>query len=332
LTRGSWWPPILGLVPVVYVILSYQNCELLVGRRFTYQEPSVAPESPEQVPETLAQAGAQTGRPIGVTAITEGILSRDCLALPRWDGDWAQRILWRWLTPREQVLANVVFPQPLAIARPWGRIVRHLFIATVVWQVTRLLVPSMENMVLIFAMLVPVLEVLNQSWPAGSAFRTIRTFGIRISLLAPYPIAFNEIANLLLKCTIIQLPAVTAIVACLSLTYAESHGLPWVNGLTMGLRITLILMALRLALLVLNFGSMSNDTSRSWQRTLVALAVCIMEIGLFVGLAAGALLIPAESLAWLSGLILLGTQYAFLRYYGWLWNRGTIDLMSLDAH
>ena len=99
----------------------------------------------------------------------------------------------------------------------------------------------------------------------------------------------------------------------------------------MGLRVTLILVALRLALLVLNFGSMSNDTSRSWQRTLVALAICVIEICIFVGLAAGALLAQAETLAWLSGLCLVATQYGFLRYYGWLWNRGSIDLMSLDA-
>jgi hypothetical protein len=331
LAYGSWWPPILGLAPIMYVLWSYQDCERLVGGRFTYQEPSVAPEPPEQVPEALVQAGAQTGRPIGVTAITEGILSRDCFALPRWDGDWAQRILWRWLKPREQVLANVVFPQPLAIVRPWGRIMRHLFIATVVWQVTRLLIPTLENIVFVFAMMVPLLEVLNQSWPAGAAFRTVRTFGIRISLLAPYPVAYREISNLLLKCTIIQLPALAAIVTCVSLIYEASHSLPWLNGLLIGLRITLILVALRLALLVLNFGSMSNDTSRSWQRTLVALAICVIEICIFVGLAAGALLAQAETFAWLSGLCLVGTQYGFLRYYGWLWNRGSIDLMSLDA-
>ncbi|MCE0498378.1 MAG: hypothetical protein LV481_10585 [Methylacidiphilales bacterium] len=331
LAGGSCWPPILGLVPIAYIIWSYQNCERLVSGRFTYQEPSVALESSEQVPEALVQAGAQAGRPVGVTAITEGILSRDCFVLPYWDEDWVQRILWRWLTPREQILANFVFPKPLTMIRPWGRIMRHLLIATVVWQIMRILIPSMENIVLIFAMMVPLLEVLNQSWPAGAAFRTVRTFGIRISLLAPYPVAFQEISNLLLKCTVIQLPAVAAIVTCLSLTYAASHSLPWLNGLLMGLRVTLLLMALRLALLVLNFGSMSNDTSRSWQRTLVALFVCIFEICLFVGLAALALFIPAEPWAWLSGVSLVGTQYGFLCFYGWLWNRGSIDLMSMDA-
>jgi len=331
LAGGAWWTPLVGLVPIAYVIWSYRKCERLVGGRFTYQEPHVAAESSEQVPEGLAQAGAQAGRPIGVTAIMEGILSRDCFALPRWDEDWAQRILWRWLTPREQVLANFVFPKPLTMVRPWGRIIRHLLVAVAVWQVMRILIPSTEKLVLIFAMIVPLFEVLAQSWPAGVAFRTIRTFGIRISLFAPYPISFRELSNLLLKCTAIQLPMVVAIATFLSLAYAATHGLPSLQGLLMGMRITLVLAALRLALLVLNFASMSNDTSRSWRRILVALFVCVIEICLFVGLAAWTLFAPPEPLAWLSGVSLVGTQYGFLRYYGWLWNRGSIDLMSMDA-
>ncbi|MEI9999451.1 MAG: hypothetical protein WDO13_09930 [Verrucomicrobiota bacterium] len=331
LAGGPWWPPLLALVPIAYVIWNYRTCERLVGGRFTYQEPDVAPMASEQVPEALIQAGAQPGRPIGVTAITEGILSRDCFALPPWDRDRVQQALWRWLTPREQVLAPIVFPQPLAMVRPWGRIVRHFLIATVVWQLARILFPSTENLVLLFAMMVPFFEVLGQSWPSGIAFRTVRTFGVRISLLAPYPIAFHEISSLLLKCAIIQLPMVTAIAIAFSLTYALSHGMPWLSGLLMGLRVTLVLVALRLALLVLNFASMSNDTSRWWLRTLVALAICVLEIGLFVGLAGGTLFSPAELPAWLAGVTLIATQYGFLRFYGWLWNRGSIDLMSLDA-
>jgi hypothetical protein len=328
---ADWWPPLLTIIPMAYIIWSYRTCERLVGERFTYQEPHVEPEASEQIPEALVQADAQTGRPIGVTAITEGILSRDCFALPRWNGDWVQKALWRWLTPREQVLANIVFSQPLAMVRPWGRIVRHFLIGTVVWQLARILVPSSEKFVLIFAMMVPFFEVLAQSWPSGAAFRTVRTFGIRISLLAPYPITFHELSSLLLKCAVIQLPMVTSIATCFSLIYALSHGLYWVNGLMLGLRITLVVVALRLALLVLNFASMSNDTSRSWQRTLVALAICVLEICAFVGLAGGTLFVPFEATAWLSGVTLVGTQYGFLRFYGWLWNRGSIDLMSLDA-
>ena len=211
-------------------------------------------------------------------------------------------------------------------ARLFGRI-----IGTVVWQLARMLIPSSEKLVLIFAMMVPFFEVLAQSWPSGTAFRTIRTFGIRISLLAPYPVTFHEISSLLLKSAVIQLPLVGAIATCFSLIYAVSHGMPWLYGLLLGLRITLVLMALRLALLVLNFASMSNDTSRSWQRTLVALAICVLEICAFVGLAGGTIFTPLELPAWLSGVILVGTQYGFLRFYGWLWNRGAIDLMSLDA-
>ena len=328
---GAWWPPLVGLVPIAYVIWSYRTCERLVGGRFIYQEPHVAPESPEQLPEALVQAGAQTGRPIGVTAIEESVLSRDCFALPHWDEDWAQRTLWRWLTPREQVLANFVFPRPLPMVRPWGRIIRHLLIAVVVWQVARILIPSAEKQVLICAMAVPLFEMLGQSWPTGATFRTVRTFSVRISLLAPYPIAFRELSNLLLKCTAIQLPVATAIAACLSLIYAASHGVTWLHGLLTGLRITLVLVAVRLAVLTMNFASMSNDTSRSWRRILVALFVCVIEICILLGLAAGALTAPTEPLAWLSGLILVGTQYGFLHFYGAMWNRGSIDLMSLDG-
>jgi hypothetical protein len=327
---GSWWSPLVALVPVVYIIWDYRTCERLVRERFPYQEPDVVPDSQEQIPEAFVSAGTQTGRPLGLTAITEGILSRDCFAVPRWDQDWAQRTLWQWLSPREQILADIIFPKPLAIVRPWGRILRHFLIAGAVWQLARLLIPSAERPVLLVAMMIPFFETLGQAWPSGAAFRTIRTFGVRIPLLAPYPIAFREISNLVLKCAFIQLPMVTAIAICFAIIYSVSHGMPWLNGLSMGLRGMLVLVALRLALLVLNFASMSNDTSRSWQRTLVALAICVLEICLFVGLAMATFSMRLELLAWLSGMTLVGTQYGFLRFYGWMWNRGSMDLMSLD--
>ncbi len=330
-TGAAWWTPLVGLLPMAYVMWSYRACERVVGERFVYEEPHVAAELPEQVPTALVEAGAQAGRPIGVTTISEGILSRACLELPRWDEDWAQRMLWRWLTPREQALANFIFPNPVAMVRPWTRIVRHLLAGVVAWQMARFLFPPYENVALMFALGIPLVEALGQSWPAGAAFRTVRIIALRISLLAPYPVSFGEVSNLLLKCALFQLPMLAAIVTGLAVLYAVSHGLPWLGGLLVGLRITVGLIALRLALLTLNFASMSNDTSRSWLRIIVALAIAVVEICVFVALGAGTLMIPSEPLAWLCGLVFVGTQYGFLRFYGWMWNRGTIDLMVLDA-
>jgi len=330
LDREIGWLPLTGLIPIAYIIWDYRACDRIVSARYPYQEAAAGNEPPVQIPPSMAEETAN-GRSPGVTAIEEGILSRACLELPAWNGDWAQRMLWRWFTPSQQILAQLIFPQPLAMVRPWKRIFLHVLIAAVVLQVARTVMPFFVPAVAIFALAIPLLEVVTQSWPAGSAFRTINTFGIRISLLAPYPVSFQALSGLLLKCTFFQLPAVAVIAVGLSLAYSLSLDLLPLPAILLGLKATLVALAARLAMLVFQFSSMSNDTSRSWSRILIALAICVIEIAVGVTLAGGALKAPNQTLAWLSAFALVATQYGFLRFYGWLWNRGSIDLMSLDS-
>jgi hypothetical protein len=194
--------------------------------------------------------------------------------------------------------------------------------------VFRLLFPSTEAVMIIVTLMIPCVELLAQSCPVGAAFRRLRNFGVHISLLALYPIGFHELTGLLLKCTVFQLPMVAMIVTGVFIVFEGSHEAPLLPAILLGLRATMVFIALRLALLVFNFGSISNDTSCSWGRTLSSLLVCVLEICVIVGLAMGALCAP-EDQAWIASVALIATQYGFLRFYGWLWNRGTIDLMTL---
>jgi len=332
------WPALAGLVPILGLLWSYRSCVQQIGARLVYREPEAIPRPPEQVPPSMASAEAsslETGRPLGVTAIEEGILSRDCLELPTWDQEPTQRLLWRWLTPREQILASVIFSRPLPIVRPWLHILKYLFIGLLAWQVMRFLTPDCEFLIFGGLCLVVLLFILAQSWPSGAAFRTIGAFGLRISLLAPYPVAFRDISHLLLKCTLIQLPMVAGVVVFLTFIYVASHGVSWPDSalmaLTLSLRLVLIFTATRLGLLVLNFSSMSNDTSRSWPKTIVTLAVSALEVIVFIGLLCAVVFLPDNFAAWLCGAILIGTQYGLLRVVGWLWKRGAIDFIGASA-
>jgi hypothetical protein len=269
---------------------------------------------------------------LGKTAIEEALLARDwLLLLPHWDKDWSQRLLWRWFTPRERVVAKVIFPVPLEMVRPWMRILRDTLLAVAVWQGSRLIGPRVEILVGLAALFILLLEVLVQCWPTGVAFRRARIFGVHISLLAPYPLTVGEISRVLLKCTLFQLPIVAMVVCGLAVAVALSHGFSCLYALDASMRMLLVFLALRAAMLVLNFCGMSNDTSRSWWRTLVALAICVAEILVFAGLAILAILPTHEALAWGAAVALAASQLGFLRFYAWLWNRGSIDMMSVDA-
>jgi hypothetical protein len=332
IARDKWWPPLLTVIPLGYVFWSFRQNEQVVSGRFPYQEPSAAKVAYEQIPAGMA-GGAQpsANQTIGITAITEGILSRACFVLPSWDEDWPQRLLWRWLTPREQVVANFVFAKPPTFLRPWFRIFLHFLAAVIVWEAFRILLPSTGGLMLVVTLLIPTLEMLAQSWPAGAAFRRVRNSGLHVALIAPYPIRFHEVTGLLLKCSVFQWPAAVVVVTSLFVVVLVSNGISSVlPAALIGFRASLMFVALRLALLVLNFASVSNDTSRSAGRTWLALLIFVIEIGIFAGLAIGAFVGPNEAFAWTCCVILMATQYAFLRFYGWLWNRGAIDLVNLD--
>jgi hypothetical protein len=335
LLAGNPWNVPVFLLPSAIIIYSLKNSLGRLQAHYTFTE-TVRPEAPDLVPEQTTLAPAiESARPeistrLGPTAIEDLIQTRAFLAEPAWRGQGPfEGAFWRWCTPRERALAEFVFPQGLAFAKPWRNVFRNLLIAVGAAWLAGLLTPGFQKWVLAAGLFVTICQVLACVLGSGRAFQTVHCGGVNIAFYANFAIGFRELGRFLFKYSLAQFPLVLLFCVAAGMSIFYVAGWPVSLGAVAGFKVAGLLLASRFVFLTFSFSAGTNDTSRFRFSSvlLVCLAVCL-GVG-FAGLAAASLLWPNEVGAWTCWAAAALEGYTFFRIYGWFYHRNQFDLMNL---
>src|SRR5262249_34343253 len=144
---------------------------------------------------------------VGETAIEEIVLARQFLVAPQWQQrGWCEETLWRWLTAREKQLADFAFPNGCLLSAPWKKIFRNLSIVVLAALLIGLGSPALKVWILGLGLFVTISQAIAQMLLTGRAFQPMHFSGVNIPLYTGYGVGFRELANLLFKCSIVQIP------------------------------------------------------------------------------------------------------------------------------
>ena len=332
------WPITVMIVPLTAIIATMPN-SLRRLRSFYADREFVRPEAHDLSPETLAVparpipvSGAapsnltdpEEARRRGPTEIVEIIQSRVTFAPPVWPKSaWLESILWRWLTPRERVLFEFAFPRGLSLMKPWGIIAAVMIFGAGISYIGL-------NIPVVFAgIFFPAAMAIGAVNQSGSVFRAFPNGGVKIPLLAYYPVGISELMGLLLKLSVVQFPLLAACGCVSGLLIAHLAGAPLLFGFLAGLRGAFLCLACRFVFAVFGLSSGTNDTQRFRLRNLCLMAAIAPFATLFIALSVAGLFVPQPYLAWGFTALAVLSAYLFFRVYVWFYNRSFFDLMNL---
>jgi hypothetical protein len=259
------------------------------------------------------------------------VRSRQFLAAPRWqERGWLERWLWRWLSGRERNLAELVFPDGPVLSKPWIRVFRTLLIGAFATWVATKFSAALTAWVLGGSLLIALCKAVILLLGAGVVFRPVSCGGLNIPFHAGFPVGFKELTRLLVKYSAVQLPAlipfagVGGVLVALVLAHAR-----WTVGLVIGIKVALLLFALRFVASIFSVSSVTNDTGRFRLRAIVLVVMMLGGAGAFLALAGAGLAIPHAGLAWLSVLFACLVCFASFRIYAWFYDANRFDLMNV---
>lgn len=337
LVEPDQWLTLLLLVPMAGVLWTVKSSLARLRENYEFHEVTV-PESPDLLPEEAAsfpsvtETQTQTPQHLGVTAIEEIILSRRFFAGPKWyETGPVEKWLWLWFSPRERTVSEFVFPSGFMMTTPWKKIFRHMFVVLLVVYLLGLVSPDLRLWVLCVGLFVTFCQSLGQILKTGTAFQPVPCSGVNIPRYAAYAISFHELARLLFKCSFVQLPLFIPFITIGTVPLATLAGLSVLEGIVLGIKAGVLLLAVRFITVTFAFSSGTNDTTRFRFRSLVLLAAVIGSGLFFMGLGAAGLFVPSVPVALVSLILAVLDAYALFRIYGWFYHANRFDLMKPDA-
>lgn len=327
--------PAFALLPVTEATIgTLKNSFARLQANYQFNEP-VLPEPPDLVPGADAEyritAGSDQDKPprVGPTAIEEIVRSRQFLAAPSWhQRGWFESLLWRWLNARERALSEFVFPDGLSIAAPWRTIFRNTAGTCLAAIAAGFISPTGEYWILGGGLFVTICQALAQVLATGRAFQMVSCSGVNIPFYAGYAIGFRELARLLFKCSLVQLPVLIPFAVTSSVVVSWLAHWSITAGVLFGVKAGGLLFASHFIFVTFAFSSGTNDTSSVRLRSLVLLLFVVVFCLAFAALGGASLFVPSQPVAWvLWGLAALDA-YALFRLYGWFYYANYFDLMS----
>jgi hypothetical protein len=327
------WSTLALLVPLTAVVLAGQNSLELLRRHYGFREPTL-PEVPDLLPEVEPEGSA--GVPereswrVGRTDIEEILQSRQFLRPPAWPAAGRfERLLWRWLNDREKALVEFVFPNGFSVWEPWQKIFRNFAIGCLAAAVMGFVKGEFRGFVLGATLFVTGCQALPRLLNNGRVFQPVLLGGINIPIYAGYPCTFRELAQLLMKCTAVQVPLFLPFFLLAGAGLAYLTAFPFASAFLMGLKCVWLFLSARLMLIVFSFSAGTNDTSRITWRSLMFIIFGVAGGLCFLALGASGLFVPDPVVA--SALCLLASIEAltFCAIYAFFYNRMRFDLMSL---
>lgn len=342
------WSTGILVLPIGLILWTFKDSIELLRARFVYYEP-IFDEASDLVPGEEAPATASMDnsiqpvrRPIGTTAIGEGILSGQFLCQEGWIQGWLERRLWRWFNKHEKALAEFAFPTGLAITRPWKKIARNFLIVAFLGFIAGTLSSPLEFVIFGIGLFIISCQVMGQILSTGAAFGAVMINGVQIPVYAAYPITFRDLSRTLLKCSAIQMPLFTLLMMAIMVLLTRCSGLTVAMSIIIGINASLVFWGARFFLLVFSFSSGSNDSSTFGLRSLTLFVFFALFGSLFLILAvftavfsiAGAvsgIISDLQLVLWIGSILTLLDGYAFFRIYGWFYHANRFDLMRLPA-
>jgi hypothetical protein len=278
-----------------------------------WPEPPDEEAAPAETPDGIAPA------PVGIALPAGGLLAGGDLARR----GWLERLVFRWLTPRERTLAEFMSGGQLG----WTR---ALWTGTACVALASLAGATLGRtgqaifLVGLFIALNVAVPVLGSGF---AAFSSVFHSGAHTPLYAGLPIGYSELSRLLLKVNLLRIAAFTPVALAAGWMSTWIFRPAVANGVELAFRLLVVLLCWQPTLAALRFSAGTNDTRRGFWRTLKLVALFI-PLGLLIfGLGAACLFVP--TLGW-AALSALGTAVASLGVfvlYGWLYNRNVFDLM-----
>jgi len=335
LLPGGHWEYFVALVPIAGLIWTIRNSFARLQLNYQFVEP-VRSEVPDRVPGTEAEsrpaAGTNKEAPqrVGLTAIEEIIRSRQFLVIPSWpQRGWFEKSLWGWLSVRDRALIEFVFPNGVSLSAPWKKIFRNLGITCLAAFVAGLVGPVLQYSLLALGLFVTGCQVLLRVYANGRAFQPVPCSGVNVPLYAGYAIGFRELANVLIKYSLVQAPLVIAFAAAASVAAFLIVTGSIADGAWFGLKAGGLILTSRLILIAVGFSSGTNDTAFIRLGSLFRLVVLLFLALGYLGLAGTSLFLPQPSVAWLLWSLAALDAYAFYWVYSWFYRGNCFDLMTL---
>jgi len=329
------WSALVALLPIALTIwsLTYSIRRLRNGFRFEEQllpvAPDIIPTSETEASGTMPPANQHQVH-LGLTAIEELIQSRKFLEPVSWQNrGWFERWLWGWLDARERVLSEFAFPRGYAITIPWRNTFRNLVVAVAAAFAAGLASPTLKIWILGFGLLVTSAQALAQMLGSGNSFRSIFCSGVNIPIYAGFGIGYRELARLLIKCSIVQLPLFIPFVMVWSVLIEQLYDVPWQAGIVFGFKGSILLFAARFILITFRFSGSTNDSSRFRSRSFFLMFLVVSLVFAFLGLGGAGLFVPDAMAAWMMWALAVLDAYLLFRLYGRLYNANRFDLMSV---
>jgi hypothetical protein len=257
----------------------------------------------------------------GPTEIEDSIADRTFLQGVNWqEAGWFERIVGRILTNRQRVLAEF-----LVAEKPgWSR---SLQIAMLVWVIACLVVwtfaPYGGTAVFFSAYILATasLPLFGGNW---RGLRQTPSGGVFLPGFSVFPIAFNEIARVLLKVNLLRILAASPFLLSFSAAAAFRLGHSPLAGLSICLQILAIFVTLQPLFVLLPISKTTNDTSRMKAVWFLVFFPMI----LFILIAGGAIffIISVTVKLALFALLLLVSS-SFFTLYRWTYRTGKFDLL-----
>jgi len=335
LLPNSHWAYLVLLIPIAAVIMTFNGSLRRLAGGYRYQERAIPPAS-DLVPHTETPTPISQDRDperpfrLGPTAIEEVIRSRQFLMPFPWqNAGWLENLLWRWLSDREKVLADFVFPNGLRISASWKTIFRNLGVALLLALVADLVSPAAKFWLLAIGLFITICHVLAVFLATGRAFQVTISSGIGIPMYAGLGIGLRELSVFLVKCSTVQLPFVFPFAILCSTMVVWQTGMPLQFGFWFGLKIGVLLLAGRFLTLTFGISGGTNDTARIRFRSAGLIISMAFFMLAFLGLCAASLFIPDQRIALPLLALTVAEAYATFRLYGWFYNGNRFDLMRL---
>lgn len=164
-----------------------------------------AAESISWPPRPVAQSVEDDEAPRSITELARLVRSREFLNKQDWSKlGWIERLIDRWLTPRERVVIELLTSQQIQWTSYWlGLLGQVPFCLAVGWAMG-----GVRDMFWCMNMFVPVIA-LTGAWPA---FRSRSCGGMYLPQIASFPCGFDEIRHVMVKVALVRCLAALAFV------------------------------------------------------------------------------------------------------------------------
>jgi hypothetical protein len=334
-TGNHEWTLALLIIPITAVLSTIPDSMARLHARYNLTEatrPEASDVLPEGVEETSVATNQPNERPLHVDSDAVEPIVREHLFStggPWHEPAWPERILWRWWTPRERILAEFSFSRKVRVLAVWIKCFRNAGVTVLLALAVGLKSEHWESLILIIGLSLIYCRAVVQILASGMAFQTVESSGINMPYYATYGIGLRELSRLFLKYTAIQIPFLLLLSLLCGSLIAHFCSSPVSVGLIYGLKVAGLVISLRFVSLTFSFRSATNDNSRFRLKKFVFALARLTVVGLFFVFATAALFVPEATAAWILWLLAIVDAYVMLVVYGWFYNRKWFDLMSV---